>query len=87
MQFLDRTVQTSETPITAHQMRFFAHFILLLKCAGQPLSDDVGERVLSKFIDILIELNLYSLVPFYLSKLQPDLAHSKTVDFLYGPAS
>ncbi|KAH7728631.1 Nuclear pore protein [Aphelenchoides avenae] len=82
--YLDDIVRSGELTITAHQMRFFAHFILLMKCAGQQLSDDVGERVLSKFIDILIELNLYSLVPFYLSQLQPDLAHRKTVDFLYG---
>ncbi|CAD5208013.1 unnamed protein product [Bursaphelenchus xylophilus] len=65
-----------------HTARFYAHLALLMLAKGKPLDEDVVDTVLIKFVDVLSQLGLIKLCPFYLGYCTRKLAEDRLLKLL-----
>lgn len=90
--YLETYILSSQNDIPAHQLRFFAHLVLLYKKFNKEkqsaeinkINDKICDLLISRFTDVLTEMKLYNLVPCYLINLTPKLSKKKMIKFLEG---
>lgn len=92
LKYLEAYVISSKNDLPAHELRFFAHLVLIHKKfyknlqneETQKLQEPICDLLISKFADVLIEMKLYNLVPCYLINLTAKLSKKKMINFLEG---
>ena len=78
-----QSVDKDELP--PHELRFYAHLILFIYKLTNESDNRIFDKVLLRFIDLLIRMHLYAIVPFYLHQLfDKRIAKNKMIDFLEG---
>ncbi|CAD5205576.1 unnamed protein product [Bursaphelenchus okinawaensis] len=65
-----------------HTVRFYAHLVLLMLAKEKKLHQDVIDTVLLKFVDVLAQLGLINLCPFYLAYCTRKLAEERFMKLL-----
>lgn len=60
-----------------HDIRFYAHLALLFKSLHHDLDADVVDALLCRFVDVLVQLRLHLLVPFYLQHCTGRVGYEK----------
>jgi hypothetical protein len=66
-----------------NNLRLYAHLVLLIKNGNYKYDKVKGDKIVYLYTKVLITLEMYSLVPYYLSKLEKSEAVEKMVNFLY----
>lgn len=66
------------------KLRLYAHLILLIKYGEYSHDETKAGEILATYSKMLIALDMHTLVPFYLSKLDESEKQEHMVDFLYG---
>ena len=80
---IDLYVQNKET-VTAHELRFFMHLLLLLKLTGQAIDVGIMDRLVGQYTELLVDMKLFAIVPLYFFHLSEGKAKEKMLDFLAG---
>jgi len=83
---LEGTIQGADTDeLPPHELRFYAHLVLLASrfYNGESLDKRTFDKVILRYVDLLVRLPLYNLVPFYLYQLTDKrIAKNKMIDTL-----
>jgi hypothetical protein len=82
--FIDDCIQNKEQQMTAHELRFFVHLMLLLKLTRRPPNAQFMDRLIEQYSGLLVEMKLKGSVPLYLYHLSADQSVPRMLDFLEG---
>uniref|UniRef100_A0A914HQK6 Nuclear pore complex protein n=1 Tax=Globodera rostochiensis TaxID=31243 RepID=A0A914HQK6_GLORO len=69
--------------ITAHELRFFVHLVILLKLSGKSCANwSISDQLIEHYCAMLVQMRLIAIVPFYLYHLSPEKSTGRMLDFL-----
>uniref|UniRef100_A0A183CCY4 Nuclear pore complex protein n=1 Tax=Globodera pallida TaxID=36090 RepID=A0A183CCY4_GLOPA len=72
--------------LTAHELRFFVHLVILLKLSDKSCANwSISDQLIEHYCAMLVQMRLIAIVPFYLYHLSPEKSTGKMLDFLMGP--
>lgn len=80
---LAHTDISNDTP-DPNKLRLYAHLILLIKYGNYGCDNIKADEIMLLYSKMLITLEMFTLVPYYLSKLDMEEAQKQMVNFLYG---
>uniref|UniRef100_A0A915A7E0 Nuclear pore complex protein n=1 Tax=Parascaris univalens TaxID=6257 RepID=A0A915A7E0_PARUN len=66
-----------------HFLRYAAHIALIYMASHQPFVEEDVYWLLERYIRLLISLKMFTMIPFYASKLPPETAEHIIINFMY----
>uniref|UniRef100_A0A8D8HGI9 Nuclear pore complex protein n=1 Tax=Culex pipiens TaxID=7175 RepID=A0A8D8HGI9_CULPI len=73
MRQLDQWLADPTFPLTAQILRFLTHLVLFVRQIGKQCQEDIGDRVIKRYVECLIRFGDPQLVAFYTAALPADL--------------
>lgn len=73
MRQIDNWLADPSFPLTAQIVRFLTHLILFIRQIGKQCQEDIGDRVIKRYVECLIRFGDPQLVAFYTAALPADL--------------
>ncbi|VDM47660.1 unnamed protein product, partial [Toxocara canis] len=67
----------------SHFLRYVAHVVLVYMANNQPFLEEDAYWLLERYVELLISAKMFTMVPFYASKLPSETAERIAVDFMY----
>ncbi|VDD94113.1 unnamed protein product [Enterobius vermicularis] len=67
-----------------HILRFMVHVLLMYLHENAEFNMESGYWIMERYIELLISMKLYTLVPFYASRLLPERRDHLLVTFMYS---
>ncbi|ETN64043.1 nuclear pore complex protein nup107 [Anopheles darlingi] len=64
---------TADVVLSPPMLRFLAHFVIFTRQIGKPFQEEIGDRVIKRYVEYLISLGDPALVAFYTSSLPSDM--------------
>lgn len=84
VEFMRRWLEDHTRDQFPHLLRYMAHIVLWYFTDAQPLQEENGYWILEQYVELLISLEFYELVPFYAAHLPDERAEHVLVTFMYG---
>ncbi|XP_058116957.1 nuclear pore complex protein Nup107 [Anopheles ziemanni] len=60
-----------ELVLSQQMLRFLSHFVMCVRQIGKPFQQDIGDRIIKRYVEHLIQLGEPHLVAFYTATLPP----------------
>lgn len=73
MRQFDAWLSDSSFPLTAQMLRFLTHLVLFIRQIGKQCQEDIGDKVIKRYVECLIKHGDAQLVAFYTAALPTDL--------------
>lgn len=73
MRQIDGWLSDSSFPLTAQMLRFLTHLVLFIRQIGKQCQEDIGDKVIKRYVECLIKHGDAQLVAFYTAALPADL--------------
>uniref|UniRef100_A0A182Q2M3 Nuclear pore complex protein n=1 Tax=Anopheles farauti TaxID=69004 RepID=A0A182Q2M3_9DIPT len=71
MRIVDGWLDGSDVVLLPQMLRFLTHFVMFLRQIGKTFQEDIGDRVIKRYVEYLITLGQPNLVAYYTAALPP----------------
>uniref|UniRef100_A0A182PSM0 Nuclear pore complex protein n=1 Tax=Anopheles epiroticus TaxID=199890 RepID=A0A182PSM0_9DIPT len=71
MRTVDEWLESTEVVLIPQMLRFLAHFVMFLRQIGKTFQEDIGDRVIKRYVEYLCTLGAPHMVAFYTAALPP----------------
>uniref|UniRef100_A0AAG5CRV7 Nuclear pore complex protein n=1 Tax=Anopheles atroparvus TaxID=41427 RepID=A0AAG5CRV7_ANOAO len=79
-----------ELVLSQQMLRFLSHFVMFVRQIGKPFQEDIGDRIIKRYVEHLILLREPHLVAFYTATLPPSMQlmmYSNFLETIRGPTA
>ncbi|VDK51759.1 unnamed protein product [Anisakis simplex] len=66
-----------------HFLRYITHLVIVYMSTNQPFAEEDAYWILERYIDVLVSQKMYTIIPYYASKLPSEAAERLTIGFMY----
>uniref|UniRef100_A0A182VZJ0 Nuclear pore complex protein n=1 Tax=Anopheles minimus TaxID=112268 RepID=A0A182VZJ0_9DIPT len=73
MRIVDGWLEGTEVVLIPQMLRFLTHFVMFLRQIGKTFQEDIGDRVVKRYVEYLITLGMPHMVAFYTAVLPPNM--------------
>ncbi|XP_053669836.1 nuclear pore complex protein Nup107 [Anopheles nili] len=71
MRIVDGWLDGTEVVLIPQMLRFLTHFVMFLRQIGKSFQEDIGDKVIKRYVEHLIQVGEPHLVAFYTAALPP----------------